>query len=151
MLSPMKLNQGPNYTSTSSYQTTCGMKLQLLDKGNSCLDLFEEEGERTIVVPANSISAVVFVNWSKMDLKRYDITSIENIPEVVKYAPPLKRTRGEPLSLYACLDAFLREEPLVPEDMWLVLVSFLPDFCISERNQLNKAIIRILQRKVTLL
>jgi hypothetical protein len=124
MLSPMKLNQGPNHTSTTNYQTTCGMKLQLLDKGNSCLDLFEEEGERTIVVPANSISAVVFVNWSKMDLKRYDITSMENIPEVVKYAPPLKRTRGEPLSLYACLDAFLREEPLVPEDMWLVLVSF---------------------------
>lgn len=117
----MKLNQGPSYTgnSTSNYQTTCGMKLQLLEKGNSCLDLFEEEGEKAIAVPANSISAVVFVNWSKMDLKRYDVISMENIPEVVKYAPPLKRTRGEPLSLYACLDAFLREEPLVPEDMWL--------------------------------
>ncbi|KAK3118773.1 hypothetical protein QOZ80_9BG0707130 [Eleusine coracana subsp. coracana] len=38
--------------------------------------------------------------------------------EVFKFAPPAKRTRGEPLSLYACLDAFLREEPLVPEEMW---------------------------------
>ncbi|KAJ3701575.1 hypothetical protein LUZ61_005280 [Rhynchospora tenuis] len=118
MLSPMKLNQGLNYTSTSNYETSCGMKLQLLEKGNSCLDLLEEEGEKAVTIPANLISAIVFVNWSMMDLKRYDITSMENIPEVVKYAPPLKRTRGEPLSLYACLDAFLREEPLVPEDMW---------------------------------
>ncbi|KAJ3671901.1 hypothetical protein LUZ60_007980 [Juncus effusus] len=114
MLLPIKQTQTNNDSSLN------GMKLQLLEKGNSFTNLSEEDGEKSISVPTNSISLIVFVNWGKENFRKYDLLFMENIPEVVKFAPPLKRTRGEPLSLYACLDAFLREEPLEPdEDMWL--------------------------------
>ncbi|KAJ6408414.1 hypothetical protein OIU84_011682 [Salix udensis] len=51
-------------------------------------------------------------------LEKYDTRYLENLPEVFKYGPVNKKSRTEPLSLYTCLEAFLREEPLVPEDMW---------------------------------
>ncbi|XP_010929801.2 ubiquitin carboxyl-terminal hydrolase 5 isoform X1 [Elaeis guineensis] len=91
--------------------------LQLVNENNECIDISTGE-EKAIRVPSSSATVLVFINWSKRDLKKYDIHYLENLPEVLKYAPAPKRTRGEPLSLYACLDAFLREEPLVPEDMW---------------------------------
>jgi len=41
------------------------------------------------------------------------------LPEVLK--PQLYARRPqESVSLYKCLEAFLKEEPLGPEDMWLV-------------------------------
>ncbi|KAL5203880.1 hypothetical protein ABZP36_008751 [Zizania latifolia] len=97
-----------NHTDSSKVQ------LQLIDDSNTVI----EQSNDTIRVPQSSLAAVIFVNWSNTDLKKVNIHHLENLPEVFKYAPPAKRTRGEPLSLYACLDAFLREEPLVPEDMW---------------------------------
>ncbi|KAL5700248.1 ubiquitinyl hydrolase 1 [Ranunculus cassubicifolius] len=82
---------------------------------NACTAL---EGE--IKVPSSSM-LLVYIDWSdKKVLGKYDTSSLENMPaEVVKYGPPTsKKARSEPLSLYTCLEAFLREEPLVPEDMW---------------------------------
>ena len=92
--------------------------LHLVDNSNECVDLSTEE--KPLRLSSSSSSVVVFINWSQKDLKKYDTHSLDNLPEVFKYAPAPKRARGEPLSLYACLDAFLREEPLVPEDMWSV-------------------------------
>ncbi|KAG8090764.1 hypothetical protein GUJ93_ZPchr0011g27883 [Zizania palustris] len=122
MLVPMQRNQESQHSVQSSVSTrtqtyhTDGSKfqIQLIDDSNTVI----EQSNDTIRVPQSSLAAVVFVNWSKSDLKKLNIHHLENLPEVFKYAPPAKRTRGEPLSLYACLDAFLREEPLVPEDMW---------------------------------
>ncbi|ESR43742.1 hypothetical protein CICLE_v100137952mg, partial [Citrus x clementina] len=54
-----------------------------------------------------------------------------NLPEVFKNGPVTKKARTEPLSLYTCLEAFLREEPLVPEDMW-----YCPQ--CKERRQASK-------------
>lgn len=102
---------------------TSKLHLQLVNENNECIDLSTGE-EKAIRVPSSSGTVLVFINWSKRDLKKYDTHYLENLPEVLKYAPAPKRTRGEPLSLYACLDAFLREEPLVPEDMWLVSFSY---------------------------
>ncbi|URE22783.1 ubiquitin carboxyl-terminal hydrolase, partial [Musa troglodytarum] len=95
-------------------ESTHKMQLQLVDENNAPVDL--SSVENPIMMPGSSI--VLFINWSKKDLKKYDTHHFENHPEVFKFVPAPKRTRGEPLSLYACLDAFLREEPLVPEDMW---------------------------------
>ncbi|CAL9085118.1 unnamed protein product [Musa acuminata var. zebrina] len=103
-------DQELNCKSESSHK----MHLQLVDENNAQVDL--SSVENPIMMPGSSI--VLFINWSKKDLKKYDTHHFENHPEVFKYVPAPKRTRGEPLSLYACLDAFLREEPLVPEDMW---------------------------------
>ncbi|XP_020111526.1 ubiquitin carboxyl-terminal hydrolase 5 isoform X2 [Ananas comosus] len=109
-------NDSRDTDSDSETTTSPVMHLQLLDENDECIDLSEEENPINLASLASPI--IVFINWSKKDLKRFDIHHLENIPELFKYAPAPKRTRGEPLSLYACLDAFLREEPLVPEDMW---------------------------------
>ncbi|KAH7683092.1 ubiquitin carboxyl-terminal hydrolase 4/11/15 protein [Dioscorea alata] len=97
---------------------TTGFKLflQVDDEDNACIDLSIDE-EKTMELPLSS-SFLLFINWSQNDLERYNTKYMENLPEVFKHTPAPKRSRGEPLSLYACLDAFLREEPLVPEDMW---------------------------------
>ncbi|PKI63580.1 hypothetical protein CRG98_016024, partial [Punica granatum] len=63
--------------------------------------------------------------------EKYDTQYLENLPEVCKYGHVSKKTRTEPLSLYTCLEAFLREEPLVPEDMW-----YCPQ--CKERRQASK-------------
>ncbi|WOL11391.1 ubiquitin carboxyl-terminal hydrolase 5-like [Canna indica] len=99
----------------SKSESTIKMHLQFIDENDVWVDLSEE---KPIMVLESSPSLVLFINWSKKDLKKYDTHHFENHPEVFKYAPAPKRTRNEPLSLYTCLDAFLREEPLVPEDMW---------------------------------
>ncbi|KAL6593371.1 hypothetical protein ACP70R_049026 [Stipagrostis hirtigluma subsp. patula] len=123
MLVPMLGNQDCQHlavqnsvsTRTQSYHTdSCKFQLQLVDDSNTVI----EKSDDVIRVPQSSLAAVFFVNWPKAELKKIDTHHLENLPEVFKFAPPAKRTRGEPLSLYACLDAFLREEPLVPEDMW---------------------------------
>ncbi|KAK1585729.1 hypothetical protein QYE76_067043 [Lolium multiflorum] len=123
MLVPMLRNQVSQHsavqsslsTRTQSYHTdNSKFQLQLIDDSNTVI----EQTDHGIRVPQSSLATVIFVNWSKSDLKKLNTNHLEHLPEVFKYAPPAKRTRGEPLSLYACLDAFLREEPLVPEEMW---------------------------------
>lgn len=116
-----------------SAEATCQLFLELVDENNVCIDLSTaEEKSFKLLSSASSLPIVVFINWSQKDLKNYDTSRLEILPEVNKYGPPLpKRSRGEPLSLYACLDAFLREEPLVPEDMW-----FCPK--CKERRQASK-------------
>lgn len=95
------------------------LPLQLVDENNACIDLSVGE-QKAVKFSSSSKSILVFVDWSQKLLGNYDTHYLENLPEVLKYGPVAKRARTEPLSLYTCLEAFLREEPLVPEDMWLV-------------------------------
>lgn len=94
------------------------LQLQLVDESNECIDLSEGEDE-SIKISSSSISIVVYIDWSQKLLESYDTHYVENLQEVFKYGHIPKKARNEPLSLYTCLEAFLREEPLVPEDMWL--------------------------------
>ncbi|KAG2557633.1 ubiquitin carboxyl-terminal hydrolase 5-like isoform X2 [Panicum virgatum] len=121
MLVPMLRNQdspqlaAQNSLSLHSYNTDSSkLQLQLIDDSNTVIG----KSNDSIRVPQSSLATVFFINWSKEDMKKINTDHLEYLPEVFMYAPPAKRTRGEALSLYACLDAFLREEPLVPEDMW---------------------------------
>ena len=102
------------------------LPLHLVDENNVCIDLTIGE-EKTIKISPSSTSLLVFINWSKKLLEKYDTSYLENLPEVCKNGPPpAKKARTEPLSLYSCLEAFLREEPLVSEpDMWLVSSPYL--------------------------
>ncbi|KAK7244770.1 hypothetical protein RIF29_39596 [Crotalaria pallida] len=59
----------------------------------------------------------VAVLWSDKMLKKYDTYLLNLLPEVYKPQPFTKRTQ-ESISIYKCLEAFLKEEPLGPEDMW---------------------------------
>lgn len=61
----------------------------------------------------------VVVLWSDEMIKKYDTNLLDLLPEVFKPQLFSKRTQ-ESISIYKCLEAFLREEPLGPEDMWLV-------------------------------
>lgn len=105
--------------SSSKAVTLPNLPLQLVDESNVWFDL-SLEGDKTIRIPSSSTSIVVYVDWSQKLLEKYNTHFLENLLEVFKNGPVTKKARTEPLSLYTCLEAFLREEPLVPEDMWLV-------------------------------
>lgn len=70
----------------------------------------------TFVAPVSFIK--LFLNWSQREHEIYDASYLENLPGV--HHSGNKKTRQEPVSLFSCLDAFLKEEPLGPDDMWLV-------------------------------
>ncbi|MED6106190.1 hypothetical protein PIB30_002642 [Stylosanthes scabra] len=57
------------------------------------------------------------VLWSDRMLKKYDTYLSQTLPEVFKPQLFTKRTQ-ESISIYKCLEAFLKEEPLGPDDMW---------------------------------
>ncbi|RDX81236.1 Ubiquitin carboxyl-terminal hydrolase 8, partial [Mucuna pruriens] len=59
----------------------------------------------------------VLVCWSENPTKKYDIQLSSSLPEVFKSGFLAKRPQ-ESVSLYKCLEAFLQEEPLGPEDMY---------------------------------
>ncbi|KAH9738780.1 ubiquitin carboxyl-terminal hydrolase 5 [Citrus sinensis] len=116
--------------SSSKAVTLPNLPLQLVDESNVCFDL-SVEGDKTIRIPSSSTSIVVYVDWSQKLLEKYNTHFLENLLEVFKNGPVTKKARTEPLSLYTCLEAFLREEPLVPEDMW-----YCPQ--CKERRQASK-------------
>ncbi|KAK9986505.1 hypothetical protein SO802_031456 [Lithocarpus litseifolius] len=59
----------------------------------------------------------VHVVWSEKMIDKYDTCILSSFPEVFKPQTFMKRPQ-ESVSLYKCLEAFLKEEPLGPEDMW---------------------------------
>ncbi|KAI5427432.1 ubiquitin carboxyl-terminal hydrolase 5 [Lathyrus oleraceus] len=93
------------------------LPLLLVDDNNACIDL-SMGGEKVVKLSPSSARVLVYIDWSQKLLEKYDTHPLETLPEVLKYGPVTKKARSEPLSLYTCLEAFLREEPLVPEDMW---------------------------------
>lgn len=93
------------------------LPLLLVDDNNACIDLSMGE-EKVVKLSPLSSKVLVYIDWSQKLLEKYDTHPLETLPEILKYGPVTKKARTEPLSLYTCLEAFLREEPLVPEDMW---------------------------------
>ncbi|KAH9659451.1 ubiquitin carboxyl-terminal hydrolase 8 [Citrus sinensis] len=59
----------------------------------------------------------VVVCWSGKLIEQYDTRLLSSLPEIFKSGFLPKRPQ-ESVSLYKCLEAFLTEEPLGPEDMW---------------------------------
>ncbi|KAG2674250.1 hypothetical protein I3760_13G125300 [Carya illinoinensis] len=59
----------------------------------------------------------VLVCWPESHMEQYDTKLLCSLPEVFKSGFYVKRPQ-ESISLYKCLEAFLQEEPLGPEDMW---------------------------------
>ncbi|XP_058093308.1 ubiquitin carboxyl-terminal hydrolase 5 isoform X1 [Magnolia sinica] len=112
------INSSEAHEGSSKVAVASKLPLQLVDENNACIDLLTGE-EKIVRLPTSSAASIlVFIDWSKKVLEKYDTHYLENLPEVFKYGPATKKARTEPLSLYTCLEAFLREEPLVPEDMW---------------------------------
>lgn len=59
----------------------------------------------------------LIVDWEDKSLEKYDTCLLNTLPEIYK-SGLFSRKPQEPISLYACLESFLKEEPLGPEDMW---------------------------------
>lgn len=59
----------------------------------------------------------VLVSWSEEMVQRFNMKPMNSLPEVFKSGFFTKRPQ-ESVSLYKCLQAFLKEEPLGPDDMW---------------------------------
>ncbi|XP_020679067.1 ubiquitin carboxyl-terminal hydrolase 8-like isoform X2 [Dendrobium catenatum] len=64
----------------------------------------------------------VLVCWKNKTIEDYDISLLSSLPEIYKCSIFTRRPQ-EPVSLYACLETFLKEEPLGPEDMWYAVSS----------------------------
>jgi ubiquitin carboxyl-terminal hydrolase 15 len=75
----------------------------------------------------------VVVCWQDCGLEQYDIMSLDSLPEIYK-AVLFSRRPQDTCSLYACLEAFIKEEPLGPDDMWyfsLAIMSISQCFTLS--------------------
>ncbi|KAL1213003.1 putative ubiquitin carboxyl-terminal hydrolase 11 [Cardamine amara subsp. amara] len=70
----------------------------------------------SVVNPGNVTRIVV--KWNEKVHEKYDSNYLNDLPEVHKTIFSAKKTKQEELSLFACLEAFLAEEPLGPDDMW---------------------------------
>ncbi|XP_047315715.1 ubiquitin carboxyl-terminal hydrolase 9-like [Impatiens glandulifera] len=82
------------------------------DKGFSCRPLNKDS-------PLKAVQMVkVMLDWTDREFKIYDNSYLKDLPEAFKSGHLMKKTRQEAVSLFSCLDAFLKEEPLGPEDMW---------------------------------
>lgn len=66
----------------------------------------------------------VIVTLPEKIIHRYNTRLLSSLPEVFKSGFFAKRPQ-ETVSLYNCLEAFLKQEPLGPDDMWLVLFTSL--------------------------
>ncbi|KAI4343170.1 hypothetical protein MLD38_027704 [Melastoma candidum] len=70
----------------------------------------------TVIRPGNIVK--ILLDWTEKEHELYDASYLKDLPEVHKSGMTAKKTRQEAISLFSCLDAFLKEEPLGPDDMW---------------------------------
>lgn len=113
-----RLTELPGTTSADEPDSTCGTKFQFYitdEKG------IERETEITMEEPVTTKTIPTRLNvlacWSESMLKYYSVQPLSLLPEVFKSGFFTKRPQ-ESISLFKCLEAFLKEEPLGPEDMW---------------------------------
>ncbi|KAK6646162.1 hypothetical protein PHAVU_L004601 [Phaseolus vulgaris] len=93
--------------------TSCGeSSFQLVLTNESS----EPIGKASFTKPSKLIR--VFLDWSDRENELYDSSYLRDLPEVHKPGFTVKKTKQEAISLFSCLEAFLTEEPLGPDDMW---------------------------------
>lgn len=82
------------------------------DRGLSCRPILKDS-----IIKFGRIVKVV-LDWTEREYDLYDASYLKDLPEVHKTGLTVKKTKQEAISLFSCLDAFLKEEPLGPDDMW---------------------------------
>lgn len=85
------------------------------EKGQKMLSMIEMNESEFVAEPLKKLQ--VLACWQNNTIKDYDISLLSSLPEIYKYNL-FTRKPQEPVSLNACLETFLKEEPLGPEDMW---------------------------------
>ncbi|KAG1362698.1 Ubiquitin carboxyl-terminal hydrolase 10 [Cocos nucifera] len=111
----------------STHKDTSTSNMELEERANGPpslqLALTDEKGaSRTSIDTDSSIfpgSCIrVLMDWSDREHELYDFSFLEDLPAVFKSGCMLKKTRQEAVTLFSCLETFLKEEPLGPDDMW---------------------------------
>ncbi|XP_071703155.1 ubiquitin carboxyl-terminal hydrolase 9-like [Rutidosis leptorrhynchoides] len=82
------------------------------DRGMGCRPIVKD----TVIKPTKTVK--VIMDWTDKEHESYDASYLKDLPMVHKPGVTLKKTKQESISLFSCLDAFLKEEPLGPDDMW---------------------------------
>ncbi|KAL8539950.1 hypothetical protein ACS0TY_001525 [Phlomoides rotata] len=82
------------------------------DKGFGCRPIVKDSP----ITPARIVK--VMLDWTNKEHDLYDSSFLKDLPVVHKSGILAKKTKQEAISLFSCLDAFLKEEPLGPDDMW---------------------------------
>lgn len=72
-------------------------------------------------VPSTPGRLILLVCWPAKMATQYNTHLLSSLPQIFKFDFFAKRPQ-ESVSLYKCLEAFLKEEPLGPEDMWSVCI-----------------------------
>ncbi|XP_059640812.1 ubiquitin carboxyl-terminal hydrolase 9-like [Cornus florida] len=111
--------------SVSQCQSMCNMEMEEMSsrKLSFHLCLADERGlsckpidKDSLIRPSKLVK--VMLDWTDKEHELYDASYLKDLPEVHKSGVTTKKTRQEVVSLFSCLDAFLKEEPLGPDDMW---------------------------------
>ncbi|XP_057506686.1 ubiquitin carboxyl-terminal hydrolase 8-like [Actinidia eriantha] len=70
-------------------------------------------------IPISALTRIVnvLVYWPDKLTELYDTCLLSSLPQICKLGLLIKQPQ-ESISLYKCLEAFLKEEPLGPDDMW---------------------------------
>ncbi|KAF8009384.1 hypothetical protein BT93_J0390 [Corymbia citriodora subsp. variegata] len=92
------------------------LKLYLTDAKGITKDC-EIQMSEPVVQAEMSRQLNVLVCWPENQIKKYDTNPLSSLPEIFKPGFFSKKAQ-ETVSLYKCLEAFLTEEPLGPDDMW---------------------------------
>ncbi|PHU27926.1 Ubiquitin carboxyl-terminal hydrolase 9 [Capsicum chinense] len=82
------------------------------DRGSNCRPV----AKATVIQPVRMLK--VMLDWTEKECGLYDASYLKDLPEVHKSGFTVKKTKQEAISLFSCLEAFLKEEPLGPDDMW---------------------------------
>ena len=90
-------------------------KLYLSDDKGHVRNPIEEDSNHVLGQPMR-----LLMDWSYREHEIYNLKYMDDLPDVFKPGFMSKKTRQEAVNLFSCLDAFLKDEPLGPDDMWLV-------------------------------
>ncbi|KAG8376849.1 hypothetical protein BUALT_Bualt09G0106600 [Buddleja alternifolia] len=78
---------------------------------------FKIEMDEPVPISNRKQPIKVRASWPEKMIQDYDTSILSLLPEVCKPTFVSKWTQDS-ISLYKCVDAFLKEEPLGPDDMW---------------------------------
>ncbi|XP_020553724.1 ubiquitin carboxyl-terminal hydrolase 8-like [Sesamum indicum] len=78
---------------------------------------FKIQSDEPVPVSKPDQPIKVLVSWPEKMIQDYDTSILSVLPEVCKPASMSKWTHDS-ISLYKCVETFLKEEPLGPDDMW---------------------------------
>ncbi|KAJ0634602.1 putative ubiquitinyl hydrolase 1 [Helianthus annuus] len=109
----MDTANGDEFGGKDSEEAELSFRLCLTDdRGMSCKPISKD----SVIKPSKIVK--VILDWTDKEHESYDASYLKDLPMVHKPGLTVKKTKQESISLFSCLDAFLKEEPLGPEDMW---------------------------------